>query len=75
MKTIVIVGVVLIAMGAGVLGYDHYSYTTKETILQIGPITATTERTHTVALPPIIGWLLIGGGACLLIFGASSKKN
>jgi hypothetical protein len=29
MKTIVIVGVVLIAMGAGVLGYDHYSYTTK----------------------------------------------
>jgi hypothetical protein len=23
----------------------------------------------------IIGWLLIGGGACLLIFGAWSKKD
>jgi hypothetical protein len=26
-------------------------------------------------LPPIVGWLLIGGGACVLIFGAWSKKD
>jgi hypothetical protein len=75
MKTIVILGVALIVIGAAVLGYDHYSYTTTENILQIGPITATAERTHTVSLPPIIGWLLIGGGACALAFAALSKKN
>jgi hypothetical protein len=75
MKTIVILGVALIVIGAAVLGYDHYSYTTTENILQIGPITATAERTHTVALPPVIGWLLIGGGACVLAFAALSKKN
>ena len=56
METILILGVALIVMGAAVLGYDHYSYTTTENILQIGPITATAERTHTVSLPPIIGW-------------------
>ena len=75
MKTILILGVALIVIGAAVLGYDHYSYTTKENILQIGPITATAERTHTVSLPPIFGWLLIGGGACALAFAALSKKN
>ncbi len=75
MKTIVILGVALIVIGAAVLGYDHYSYTTTENILRIGPITATAERTHTVALPPVIGWLLIGGGACVLTFAALSKKN
>jgi hypothetical protein len=75
MKTILILGVALIVMGAAVLGYDHYSYTTQENILQIGPITATAERTHTVTLPPLIGWLLIGGGACMLAFAALSKKN
>jgi hypothetical protein len=74
MKNILILGVALIVIGAAVLGY-HYTYTTEETILQIGPITATAERTHTVSLPPIIGWLLIGGGACVLAFAALSKKN
>jgi hypothetical protein len=75
MKSILILGVALIVIGAAVLGYDHYSYTTTENILQIGPITATAERPHTVSLPPIIGWLLIGGGACVLAFAALSKKN
>jgi len=75
MKTLLMLGIALIVMGTAVLGYDHYSYTTKENILQIGPLTATAERTHTVSLPPIIGWLLIGGGACVLIFGGWSRKD
>ena len=75
MKANLIVGVVLIVMGAAVLGYDHYSYTTTEKVLQVGPITATAEKTHTVLLPPILGWLLIGGGAGVLAFGALSKKD
>jgi hypothetical protein len=75
MKTIYILGVVLILIGAAVLGYDHYSYTTTEKILEIGPITATAEKTHTVSLPPILGWLLIGGGACALVLGAWSRKD
>jgi hypothetical protein len=75
MKATLILGIALIVMGAAVLGYDHYSYTTTEQVLQIGPLTANAERTHTVSLPPILGWLLIGGGACALIFGAWSGKN
>ena len=75
MKTILVLGIVLVALGAAVLGYDHYSYTTTESVLQIGPITATAERTHTVALPAILGWLLIAGGVCALAFGALKKKD
>lgn len=75
MKTILILGIAMIVIGAAVLGYDHYSYTTTENILQIGPITATAEETHTVSLPPILGWLLIVGGACALAFALLSKKD
>jgi hypothetical protein len=75
MKAPLVFAVALIVIGAVVLGYDHYSYTTTENVLQVGPITATAERTHTVALPPIIGWLLIGGGVCVLAFAALSKKD
>ena len=74
MKNFLIIGIVLIASGAAVLGYDHYSYTTREQVLQIGPLTATAEKTHTVALPPALGWLLVGGGLCLVVF-ALTKKN
>jgi len=74
MKNAVIIGIALVVIGAAVLGYDHYSYTTKEQVLQIGPITATAEKTHTVSLPPVLGWLLVGGGLCLVVFGIA-KKN
>ncbi len=75
MKNLLIAGIALIVIGAAVLGYDHYSYTTRETVLQVGPITATADRTHTVSIPPIIGWLLLGGGTGLLAFAVLSKKN
>jgi hypothetical protein len=74
MKNILITGVALIVIGAALLGYDHYSYTTNDEVLKIGPITATAEKTHTVSFPPILGWLLVGGGVCVLVFGLS-KKN
>lgn len=75
MKAILISGIALIVMGAAILAFDHYSYTTTDKILQIGPLTATAEKTHTVSLPPILGWLLVGGGVCMLAFGAWSKKD
>lgn len=75
MKPILILGIALIIAGAGVLGYEHYSYTTTEQVLKIGPVTATAERTHTVWFPPILGWLLIGGGLCAVGFAALSKKS
>jgi hypothetical protein len=75
MKSNLFVGIMLMLIGAVVLGYDQFSYTTMDNILQIGPITATAERTHTVSLPPIIGWALILGGACMLAFAALSRKD
>ena len=73
MKSILIAGIALIIGGAAVLGYDHYTYTTREPVLQIGPIKATAEKEHTVSLPPVLGWLLVAGGIVVLIVGLSRK--
>ena len=75
MKASRILGIALIVLGAAILGYHHFSYTTTETILQIGPLTATAEKGHTVSFPPILGWLLMGGGVCVLVIGARSRKD
>jgi hypothetical protein len=61
MKNTLLAGIALILIGAAVLGYD--------------PITATADRTHTISFPPILGWLLVGGGICALGFALLSKKN
>jgi hypothetical protein len=74
MKTILILSVALIVIGEAFLGYDDFSYTTKENFLQTGLNQSSAERTLAGSLPPMIGWLLIGGGACVLGFAALSKK-
>ncbi len=75
MKPILLIGIVLVVLGGAVLGYEQYTYTTREQVLQIGSITATAEKTHTVSFPPLLGWLLIGGGVVLLAYAALTKKN
>jgi hypothetical protein len=73
MKNKMILGIALIIIGAGILAYRQFSYRTQETVLEVGPIKATAERTGTVPLPPIIGWVLIVAGASVLVLPARSK--
>jgi hypothetical protein len=74
MENTLILGIVLILIGAAILAYGQFSYRPRETVLKIGPINATAETTKTVPIPPILGWALIGGGAVVLVFSARSKK-
>jgi hypothetical protein len=73
MKNTLILGISLLLIGAAILAYGHFSYRTNETVLEVGPITATAERTHTVPIPPILGWALLSGGVCVLVFSSRSK--
>jgi hypothetical protein len=60
-------GVVLIVLGLIGLIWGGFSYTTRKKVVDIGPIHATREQTHTVPLPPIIGALAFVGGVVLLV--------
>ena len=54
----------LILIGIVALAFQTISFTTKEQVAKVGPIEATTENQHNVALPPILGVvaIVIGGG-------------
>jgi hypothetical protein len=73
MKNKIILGIIPILIGAAILAYGHFSYRTNETVLEVGPIKATAETRKTVPIPPILGWVLIGVGTCVLIFPSRSK--
>ena len=73
MKGTLLIGVALLLGGAAILSYGYFSYQSRETVLKIGPLEATADRTRTVSLPPILGWGLVAGGAGMLIFSARRK--
>jgi hypothetical protein len=64
-----IVGAVLIALGLIGIAYGGLTYTTKETVVDIGPIHATRDKEHTIPLPPIAGAVDLVGGVALVAAG------
>jgi drug/metabolite transporter (DMT)-like permease len=63
-------GITLIVIGVMALTYHGITYTTREKVLQIGPIEATQEVKKTIPLPPFLGGLLLVGGVVLVILAA-----
>jgi hypothetical protein len=64
-----IVGIVLIVVGLAALAYGGLTYTTRESVVDIGPIHASREKTHNIPLSPIAGALSLIGGVALLVMG------
>ena len=62
-------GIILIAIGLVGLAWGGFTYTTREKVVDIGPIHATREKTHNVPLPPIAGGVSLIGGIVLLAAG------
>jgi hypothetical protein len=74
MKPIVIAGVLLLVFGLAALVYRGVSYTSRETVIDIGPVHATADREKTLPIPPVLGILAVAGGVALLVAGAR-KRN
>jgi len=74
MKPIALVGMVLVVLGLGALVYEGVTYTSRETVLDIGPLRATTERQRTLPISPLVGVVAVAAGVALLIAGSRKGK-
>ncbi|MBF0257506.1 MAG: DUF3185 domain-containing protein [Desulfamplus sp.] len=72
MKTTTIIAIILITIGIIAFGYQGITYTTREDVINLGPLKMTAETTKTLPLPPIVGTITLVGGIVLL-FAASRK--
>ena len=68
-----ILAIVLIVVGLIGLAYEGITYTQREKVLEIGPITATKETKKTIPLSPILGGAALVCGVVLLIASARSR--
>ena len=73
MKTYTLLGVILIIVGVVAFAYQGITYTTREKVVDIGPLQVTADKTKTLPLPPIVGGIALVGGIVLLVLG--SKKG
>ena len=73
MKPISIAGLVLIVLGLAALAYQGITYTSRDTVIDLGPIHATAEREKTVPLPPVLGIAAVAAGVVLVVTGARKR--
>jgi len=74
-KSLMFVGVALILLGILALSYQGITYTTREKVLEVGPLQATAEKEKTIPLPPILGGLALVGGFVLVAAGAVKSNS
>jgi uncharacterized membrane protein len=69
-----IVAIALIVLGVIALAYQGITYTKREKVLEVGPLTATKESKETIPLPPIVGGVALVGGIALLLASARGTR-
>jgi uncharacterized membrane protein HdeD (DUF308 family) len=70
MKPATIVGVILIILGIVALAYQGINYTTKDKVVDLGPLKVEAKHEKTIPLPPIVGIAALVGGVVLIAVSA-----
>ena len=66
-------GIVLIVLGALALAYQGIRYTTREKVVDLGPLQVTASERRSIPLPPIVGGVALVAGLALVL--ADRKKK
>ena len=62
-----VVGIVLVVLGIAGLAYGGLSWTSRDTIVDAGPIEITADKTERLPLQPLAGGLLLVAGVVLIL--------
>ena len=67
------IGVLLIVLGVIGLAYGGLTWTTREKVVDVGPLEVTQNKTRSLPLPPIAGGICLVAGIVLLV-GAGKRS-
>jgi len=66
------IGIILIVIGAAMLIWSGFTYTTKEKVVDAGPLQISANKKHNVSWPPYVGAIFLVGGIIVMV---TSKKK
>jgi len=67
MKPATMIGIVLIILGIVALAYQGITYTSRENVVDLGPLKVEAKRERTIPLPPVVGVAALVGGIVLVL--------
>jgi uncharacterized membrane protein len=73
-KSITLVGIALILLGIVAFAYQGISYTSREKVIDVGPLQASVDTKKTIPLSPLLGGLVLVGGIVLVVVGAKKSS-
>jgi len=73
MKAVIVTGIALVVAGLLVFAYQGFTYTTRETVAEVGPLKILVDQEHSLPSPKTVGGLTLGAGVVLLIVGTASS--
>lgn len=68
-----IIGVVLIVLGICGLAYGGLSWTTREKVVDAGPIQISKDNERSLPVPPVAGAIMLVAGLLILVNGRSKS--
>jgi hypothetical protein len=68
-----IIGICLIVFGVLGLAMGGFSYTTRERVVDLGPLKVDADKQHSLPITPIAGGAALIGGIALLMVGSKSR--
>lgn len=72
-KSITLLGIALILLGIVAFTYQGGSNTSRETVIDIGPIQTIADPQKPISIPPLLGGLMLVGG--IVLVAAGTKKS
>ena len=67
------IGALLIVLGIIGLAYGGLTWTSREKVVDLGPVEVTQNKTRSLPLPPIAGGICLVAGVILLV-GSSRRR-
>lgn len=67
------IALILIILGIAMIAYTGFNYVTTEKVVDLGPITINQDKNHFVQWSPVIGVILLIGGALALVFNKKAR--
>jgi hypothetical protein len=68
-----LIGICLIVVGVLVLAFGGFSYTSRERVVDLGPLKVDADKQHSVPIAPIAGVGALVGGIALVLAGSRTR--